>query len=94
MPEPLVRFEVGFQIGKMHIEVSTGEKCVAQGSKNATLIGTEMVGKNQVQGGARLRFVFVMPVRIVPAAAVSDLLGGKAKGIILALSRASQSTFF
>ena len=38
-----------------------------------------MIGKDQIQRRARLRFVVVMPVRVVPAAAAGHLIRGEAK---------------
>jgi hypothetical protein len=56
-----------------------GEKRIAQRSEDARLIATEIVGEHQVQGGASLRFIFIVPVRIVPASAIGDLLSGEAE---------------
>src|SRR5271157_1454455 len=58
----------------MHVEISVGEKRIAQWGENTRLIAAEVVGEDQVQGGAGLRLVVVMPVRIVPATAIGDLL--------------------
>ena len=38
------------------------------------LVAAEVVGEDQVERRARLRLVLVVPVRVVPAAAVGDLL--------------------
>ena len=38
-----------------------------------------MAGEDQVERRARFRFVVVMPMRVVPAAAVGHLLGGQAE---------------
>ena len=66
----LVGLKVGRQIRQVHIEVPMGQEHVAQRIEDAGLVPAEVVGEDQIQRRPRLRFVFVVPVRVVPAAAV------------------------
>ena len=77
--QPLVRLEVGGQVRQMHVVVAMRQQRVAQRSEEAGFVAAEMVGEDQVQRGAGLRLVLVMPVRAVPAAAVGDLIGRQAE---------------
>ena len=63
----------------MHVVVAVRQQRVAQRREDAGLVAAEVVGEDQVQRGAGLRLVVVVPVRVVPAAAVGDLLGGQAE---------------
>ena len=63
----------------MHVVVAVGQKRVPQRSKDARLIAAEMVGEDQVQCGAGLRVVVIMPLRLVPAAAVRHLFRRQAE---------------
>ena len=50
---------------------------IPKGGEYARLIRTEMIGRDQVPRGARLGLILVMPMRIVPTAAASYLIGGQ-----------------
>jgi hypothetical protein len=45
----------------------------AQPGEGATLVLTEMIFGDQVQGGPGFGFVVVVPIRAVPATAIGDL---------------------
>ena len=75
----LVRLEIGLQIRQVHVVVALRQQRVAQRSEDAGLVAAEMIGEDQVQRGAGLRLVVVVPVRVVPAAAAGHLLGGQAE---------------
>src|SRR6266404_873438 len=62
--QPLVRFEIRFQICQVQVVVPVLEESIEQWSKDAWLLGTEVVRGNKVQGLAGLGFVFVVPSRI------------------------------
>jgi len=62
--QPLVRFEIRFQISQVQVAVPKLQESIVQRSKDAWFLGTEVVRRNQVQGLACLRFVFVVPIRL------------------------------
>ena len=49
------------------------------GAKIAGLMRAEGVGGDHVQGAPGFRLVVVVPVRVVPAPAARDLIGGQAE---------------
>src|SRR5215472_8969734 len=57
--------------------VAVREKGIPQRFEYATLVGAEMVGEDQVKSGACLGFVAIVPMRIVPASTIRDLLRGE-----------------
>ncbi len=77
--QPLIRFEIRFQISQVQVVVPKLQQSIVQWSKDAWFLGAEVVRRNQVQGLARLRFVFVVPIRVIPASGVNHLLGRQAK---------------
>src|SRR5271166_3872224 len=77
--QPLVRLEIGPEVGQMQVVVSLRQQRVPQRSEDARLVAAEMIGEDHVQRGAGLRLVVVMPVRVVPIAAGGHLFGGQAK---------------
>src|SRR6476661_4208529 len=50
------------------------EEGVVQRRENALLVLAEIIARYQVQGGPGLGVVLVVPIRVVPATAVVDLL--------------------
>ena len=52
---------------------------VVQWRENTRFVAAEVVGRDQVQCGARFRLVVIMPMWTVPAAAVGDLLRPEAE---------------
>src|SRR5690349_11979950 len=70
----LVRLQIRLQISQMHVVVTVLEQGVVQRRKNALLVLAEIVARYEVQGGPGLGLVLVVPIRIVPAAALIDLL--------------------
>src|SRR5271166_2463628 len=77
--EPLIRREIGFEVRQVHVVVPVRQQRVAQRGKDPGLVVAEIVGENQVQCGASLRLVVVMPVRVVPTAAARHLVRGQAE---------------
>ena len=71
----LVRVQIRLEVRQMHVVVAVRQKGVPQRLEDARLITAEMVGKNQVQRGARFRLVVIVPLRVVPASAIRHLLG-------------------
>ena len=67
--QPLVGLKVGGQIRQVHIEVAIGQERLAKRIKGARLVPAEVIGENQIQRCSCLWLVFVVPVRVVPAAA-------------------------
>ena len=59
--------------------ITACQQRVAQFIEDARLIPAEVIGENQVQRGARLRLVLIMPGWIIPAGAGSHLLRGQAE---------------
>src|SRR5215471_10101550 len=71
--QPPVRFEIGGEVGKMHVLVATPQD-VAQRLEDARLLAAEMVGEDHIERLMGLGLVVVVPLRAVPAAAVCHLL--------------------
>ena len=63
----------------MHVVVPVGQKRLPQRSKDARFIAVEIVGEDQVQCGACLRVIVIMPLRLVPAAAGCHLFRRQAE---------------
>ena len=87
LDQPLVRLQVGLQVRQVHVVVAVRQQRVAQRREDARLIAAEVVGEDQVQRRARLRLVLVVPVRVVPAAAVGHLLRRQAEQEEVLLAR-------
>src|SRR5271157_921892 len=77
--EPLIRREIGFEVRQVHVVVSIRQQRIKQRGKEPRFVAAEIVGGDQVQCRAGLRLVVVMPVRVVPAAAVGHLIRGQAE---------------
>src|SRR5215471_15112963 len=67
--EPPVRFEIGGEVGKVHVLVATPHD-VAQWLEDARLLVAEVVGEDHVERLMGLGFVVVVPLWAVPAAGV------------------------
>lgn len=50
------------------------QKCIAQGSEHSRFVTAEAIRKNRVEGGPGFRFMFVMPMRVIPAMAVLNFV--------------------
>ena len=87
LAQPLVRFEVGLQVRQVHVVVPMRQQRVVQRREDAWLIAAEIIGEDQVQRGAGFRLVFVVPVRVVPAAAAGHLLRRQAEQEEILLAR-------
>jgi hypothetical protein len=61
----------------VHVVIASCQKRAAQRLEKAGLVAIEMIGKDQVQSGAGLRLVFVVPVRVVPRPAAGHLIRGE-----------------
>ena len=57
----------------MHVIIALRQQRAAQRLEDTGFVAAEMIGKDQVQGRAGLGLVFVMPMRVVPAAAAGYL---------------------
>ena len=75
----IVRRKIGREVRKVHVVVAVRQQRVAQRGEYARVVVAEVIGEDQVERGAGLRFIVVVPARGVPAAAGGDLLGGQAK---------------
>ncbi len=69
-----LRRRVRLQVRQVHVVVAAREQQVTDGREDAWLVPGEVTVEDQVERRARLRFVFVVPERVVPAAALDDLL--------------------
>ena len=49
----------------MHVVIALGYKRIEQGCKNSRLITAEIIGEDQVQCGASLRVIVIVPLRLV-----------------------------
>src|SRR5258708_36581076 len=79
LSQTLLRLYVGGEVRQVHVVVPAVQQCIGQGRKDPRLVGAERTGEDQVQYGPRLRFVFVVPVRVVPAATGGHLLRGQSE---------------
>ena len=61
----------------MSVVVTMCQKRVAQRFEDAGFVAAEVVRKDQVQRRSCLRLVLIVPVWVVPAAAIRDLLRGQ-----------------
>ena len=77
--EPLLRLAVGGQVGQVHVVITVGQKRIAQGSEHPWFVAAEVVGKNQIQSRFGLWLMFIVPLRVIPGAAVLHLFHGEAK---------------
>ncbi len=76
-PDLLLRLDVGTQVGQVSVEVAVRQERVPDRREGAGLLGAKRARRDHIQGAARLVLVLVMPVRVVPAAAVGDFLGAE-----------------
>src|SRR4029077_3217816 len=71
--DPVLGLAVGGEVRQVHVVVTVCQERVAQGSRDSWLVAAKVVGENEVQSCPRFRIIFIVPVRVVPAAAVLDL---------------------
>src|SRR3974377_249569 len=71
---PAIRGEVR----QVHVVVAV-QKGVSQGGENSRLTTAKMIGTNQIHCCSRLGLILIVPARVVPVAAVFDLLHTKAQ---------------
>src|SRR5215470_3803755 len=74
LSQPVVRLEIGFQVCQVHVVVSVGQQRIPYRSEDAGLVAAEIIAEDQIHRGPGLRFVVVMPLRIVPATAPFHLI--------------------
>src|SRR5437762_9900900 len=79
LAEPLIGLQIRSEVRQVHVVVAVCQQRVMNRNKSAKLIAAEIIGGYQVQCGPGFRLVVVMPVRVVPGGAVSDLLRGEAE---------------
>ncbi len=72
-----MRFAVGLQVRQVHIVVPVRQKRIDNRSKNARFSLAEVVKNDLIQCSPGLRLMVIMPVGVVPAAAVRHLLRGQ-----------------
>src|SRR5262245_39153016 len=68
-----VRLEVRPEVGEVHVVIAVAEQRVAQGGEHPGLVAAEVIREDQIERGARLAIVLVVPLRAVPASALRDL---------------------
>ena len=71
--------QVRRQVGQVHVVVAVREQRLADRREDPRLVAAEVIGEDQIERRADFRLVLVVPVRVVPAAAVHHLLGGQAE---------------
>jgi hypothetical protein len=74
-----VGFSVALKIGQVHVIIAVTKQSIEDRSENARLIRVEVIGGDEVQGGAGFGIVLVMPARILETARVRDLCGTQPK---------------
>jgi len=83
----LLSLAIGCQVSQVPVVIAVGEQNIPQRSEDPAFIGTEVVGEDQVESCPGFGFVIVMPVGVVPGAAILDLFGCEAKQEEVFLSR-------
>src|SRR5215468_11136278 len=53
------------EVGEVEVEIAVSEQRVPDRPKQAGLTGTEVVARDEVEGGARFRLVVIVPPRTV-----------------------------
>src|SRR5271165_1194036 len=76
--DALLGLNVTAQIGQVHVVISMRQERLVNRFVEARFTGVDVVAEEQVDGGASLRLVIVVPVRAVPGAAGGDLVGSQA----------------
>src|SRR5262249_31769734 len=77
--QSLVCLQIRLQIGQMHVVVSVCQQYVAKRSEDSRFIAAEVVREDQVQCSTCLRFVIVVPLWVIPASTLNDLLRTEAE---------------
>ena len=60
------------KVGQMPVVVAVLQQFIEDGREDAGFVLAEMIAGNQVERGARLRFVVIVPARMIPAATALD----------------------
>ena len=76
-----VSIEIRVQICKVHVAVATGQQRSAYRLEHAGLVAAEMIAEDEIERGTGVRLVIIVPVRVVPAASVVDLLRRAVDGL-------------
>ena len=71
-PQPLMGLGVTGEVGQMPVVVAVLHQRIEDGREDAGFVLAEMIAGNQVERGARLRFVVIVPARMIPAATALD----------------------
>src|SRR6185437_17098374 len=77
--QALVCLTVAFEVREMQVVVAEAQQRVQDRIKDAGLIATETVARDEIERGAGLGVMVVMPLRIVKAASLRHLVGGQSK---------------
>ena len=64
-----MRLKVGCKVRQVHVVIPVCQQCVTEWSEDTGFIAAEMIGEDQVQRGASLRLIFIVPMGVVPGAA-------------------------
>ena len=72
-----MRLAVTHEIGKVQVVVALSQQDVDDRLEHAGLVTAEVVAGDEVERSTRLDVVVVVPLRVVIAAAVGDLLRGQ-----------------
>src|SRR5271165_478358 len=75
--EPFLCLAIGSQVRQMHVAIASRQERVAQRTENSWLVPAKKAEENQIQCRAGLRLVLIVPMRVVPAAAILHLLHGE-----------------
>ena len=87
LEQPAIRVEIGRKVREVHVVVPAGQQRLAQRLEDARLGATEVIREDQVQNGAGLGLVVVVPVRAVPAAIAGHLLRSETEQEEILLAR-------
>src|SRR5262245_17685411 len=63
----------------MHVVVTARQQCVTQRGEGPRLIAARVIGKDQVERFSGLRFVVIVPMRVIPAPIVRHLFRRQAE---------------
>jgi hypothetical protein len=59
--KPLIRVEIGFEIGEMHVVVAVCQQRVMDGCENPRLIAAQVIGRDQIQCSSRSWLIIKIP---------------------------------
>src|SRR5262249_10122122 len=85
--EAILRLHIRGEVCQEHVVVAVCEQGIANWSECPRFVAAEVIREDEVQRDSRLYFVLIVPVRVVPALTVLNLLDGQAEQKQILFSR-------